>query len=63
MRYLKIDFRQKNGVLSSKCGNNRVVTYDVIFVYAHDKINILFLFWALFLSLVYDFILNTQGFI
>ena len=32
--------------------NNRVVTNDVMFVYAHEKINIF-----------YDFYLNTQGFV
>ena len=41
MRYLKIDVRLENGVLSLKCENNRGVTIDIMFVYEHEKINIL----------------------
>ena len=35
--------------------NNRAVTNDVMFALSHEKINILFLFWA-FLFLFYDLI-------
>ena len=42
--------------------NNRAVTNDDMFALSHEKINILFLFWAFFF-LFYDFNLNTQGFV
>ena len=39
MRYLKIDVRQENGVLFLKYGKQRGVNNDVMFAYAHEKIN------------------------
>ena len=39
MRYLKINASQENRVLNAE--NYRGVTNDVMFVFAHEKINIL----------------------
>ena len=55
MRYLKFDVRRKTGYSPLNADNNRDVTTDVMFPYAHEKINILFFF--------NDFNLNTQGFV
>ena len=41
MRNLKSDVRHGNRVLSLKCGKQLGVTNDVVFAYAHEKINIL----------------------
>ena len=42
---------------------NRGVTNDVMFVYAHEKINILVSVLSIGFFLFYDFNLNTQGFV
>ena len=41
--------------------NNQGVTNDVMFAYAHEKINILLSVLSIFFFLFYDFNLNTQG--
>ena len=43
--------------------NNQGVTYDVIFAYAHEKINILLSVLNIFISVFYEFNLKTQGFV
>ena len=54
MRILKLmsDVRQENGVLSLKCGKQQagVVTNDVMFAYAHEKIKILLSVLSIFFS-------------
>ena len=64
MRYLKIDVRQENGVLSLECGQNRDVTNDVMFVYmCMRKTNILLSVLSIVSFFFYDFNPNTQGFV
>ena len=46
-----------------KAENNRSVTNDAIFAYAHEKINILLFVLIIFAFFFYDFNWNTQDFL
>ena len=62
MRNSKIDARQEIGILSRKFGKQTGVTYDVMFAYTHEKINVLLPVLSIFV-LFYNFNLKTQGFL
>ena len=62
MRYLKIDVRQENGYSPFDAENNRSVTNDVTFAYAHEKLYILLSVLIMFFFF-YDFNLNNKGFV
>ena len=63
MRYLKIDAKQENRVLSLKCGKQPGVTNDIMCAYAHEKINILLSVLSILTFIFYDFNLNTKDFV
>ena len=56
---------RKTGYSPLKAENTRCVINDVLFAYAHEKINILLSVLSIcyFLVYFYDFNLNTQGFV
>ena len=55
MRNLKIDVRQENGYSPSNAENNRGVSNDVMFAYAHMKINILLSVFFFFFTFFFHF--------
>ena len=54
---------KKTGYFPFNAENNRGVTNDVIFAYAHEQINIFLSILSIFSFFCYDFNLNTQGFV
>ena len=56
---------RKTGYSPLNAKNNQGVTNDVMFVYAHEKINILLSVFNIvpFVFFLFDVYLNTQGFV
>ena len=60
---LKLMSDRKTGCFPLNAENNRRVTNEVMFTYAHENINSLFSVLRFGFVLFYDCNLNTQGFV